>query len=301
MCKIVLCLAMFVTNLSIYDDITQVKQIEYTAKELEEDVINMKVRIYSSKKDLIELRVFFDNKQSDFFSSVLEVEGELNTIAKIPILDNDIALLALIFYSHNLNEIIKKIDLPVYYVKKDICRLSEEKLCISSTPVKVLYDGEYIKEEYEKIALINNESNYFTFNNLFPIDKIKVSSSLIEDGGYANLFVEGKICLKEINDYNGCSFPLEVTYNRGILDFKFYNNYYLDMVQGRTYESYKSNTVYTNNIVFPYEDKEYKISIILENVFISFEKVSLDFVLKTKGFLIGDCIDSKYCLRRVYL
>lgn len=303
--KLIMCTTLFfgTLNLNLTDGL-KVKEITYNVDDYENGCIGLNIDIYSSKKDLIEMKVYFsnDSKQyNDFFSSALSIIGLKSTFAKIPFELQEKTYLKIIFYSNNLKKDFEMIDFWVYPREGQICNLNEQFYCISKVPSVVkFFDGE-IKETYDKISLMSTDINYYSFDNKLPLKKIKISSYLEAMDGYANLYIS-----KEISgffmDYNDrYVIPLLVNYKNNVLSFSLANKYYVDLIKGITCEDYCEDTIYDNQIVFPYLNDEYEMTIEIVDCFYSFEKITLDFNVITSGGFFGKCSDNKYCLRRNYI
>ena len=114
------------------------------------------------------------------------------------------------------------------------------------------------------------------------------------------LFIEEKIDEFFIYYNEGYLFPLSLNSEKGIISFTLENKYYLDFINGEVHDVYKKDSVYTNDLLFPYVDKTYNITLKAIDCFSGFNEVTLDFNLHVLGDLIGGCNTSKYCLRRDY-
>ena len=303
--KIVLCASLLFNSINFnnHNETICVKKIEY--RENNNEFISLEVELYSSEEDILQMQVYFCDKekvcQKEYYSSTLIIKGNKKTIAKVPFTIEKDGYLNIKFYSNNLSDYFEDVMFPIYYNDNQICYLSEAYECVSKKPGVIKYVNKVIEEEYNRVSLINKNKVYYSFNNRLPIERIKIGSLLKREKGSANLCIKERIEGMEIYYNEGYSFPLNIQFENNIVNLSLANKYYLDLIKGLAYEEYKENLIYTNQIIFPYIDNEYDITIELSEVFLSFNKVVLDFKLITKGNLLGNCNSSKYCLRRSYL
>ena len=301
--KVILCISLMINLLSTNSaEQTKIEKIEYN--NYSNDLIELKITILSKKKDLIEMQVcFFDtqkNKLDDVcYSSAVEVENRKKTTAKIEKSVKENMYLNIIFVSQNKEEKIKEIMFPIYVNKIETCYISRKHYCKSTIPSKVVYENDKINQYYDEISLINKENNYYSHNNLMPIQRIKINSRNEVLDGFANLYI-----YKQVSDFHiyydkQYTFPLKIKLT-DIISFEFENYYYLDLLKGITYENYQFDTIKENQIVFPYKNNEYDIKIEIIDCFYILKTIEVDFKVLTRGDLMGDCIKSKYCLRRIY-
>ena len=195
--------------------------------------------------------------------------------------------------------LFEEVDFPLYTMEKKVCDLSMY-YCESSFPIITRYYKGKIYEYKEKIAVVNKELNYFSFNNKVPLERILVSSNWVKMDGYANLIIEEKIAEFNVFYNGGYIFPLLPKLKNGLVSFEFENKYYVDLLEGKVSEEYQYDGYYTNQIIFPYKDAYYDVRVELINEKSCFEKIVLNFRINTRGNLLGCSDTSKYCLRRSY-
>ena len=295
--KILMCTSLLFSTLNFGENI-EIKKIEYDAIDNNDESIKLNIDLYSSERDVVELRVFFDD-ENNYYSKALVVSGKVFTTARIPIVLDENSVLRLEFYSGNLDKVFTNINFPVYKKIKSKCDIMNNGYCKSNFPTKVVYVNNEIKEIYDEIALISKNKVLYSFDNTLPLNKIILNSNEIDfNKGNATVIIKDRI--DEINIYynEGYALPLNVHYKNKIINFSLANKYYVDLKKGKVYEDYKSDAIYKKEIIFPYRDGEYDIQIVLVDFFASLDEIVIKFKLKTKGILIGECKVSKYCVRR---
>jgi hypothetical protein len=304
--KIALCISLLFNTFNFIEDREiGIKNIEYNIENYNIEFINLKIDLFSKKEDIVEINIAFYNAEKtklneNFHSSALTIKGDKSTIARIPFKLEEKIYLDISFYSNNFDEIFDRVMFPVYPKINGICYLHESFSCKGETPSVVQYKDKKISEKYDKISLLNKNLSFFSFKNKMPLENIKIASALKIQGGYGNLLIEKKINEFEINYDDGYAFPLIFERINGVIELGFANQYYLDLIRGKTYEDYQMDTIKINQIIFPYVDESYDIEIELINCFASFERVVIDFSVITNKSLYGNCNASKYCLRRIY-
>lgn len=291
MLKALLCINMLVSMFSV-TNISEVKKIEYTSIDYNNNVLNLKLDISVSKRDIITLNIYFYKdkaKQEKYYNSSLTLEKSSETVAKIPIEICEKMEMNIIVISNNMGEEIANAFLPLYPYQQEMCVLEMNKVCTSKYPSVVSYKNNEISKEYETISLVNDSLFFYSFNNLLPLDKISLITNLsISNEGYGVMRIEEYQVPIKVNGYNIKQLGLE-------------NKYYLNVKEGITYDKYVCDTIYDSNIILPYIDKEYSVNIELYDCFLSFNTVSISFVVATRNSFLGDCSSSVYCFRRVYL
>lgn len=304
MLKVILSIC-FLVNFTYKEDNFRVDKIQYDYKESAEEYITLKIELFSKQEDIIEMRVYFCDEEKkylnkSFYSSTLKIEGHAKTIAKIPYTAEEKQYFYISFFINNGRDKDFDIYFPIYPYEKGACNLSLKTYCQSRYPTSVLYSDAIIKEEKSEVFLINSKDNFYSFNNTIPINKIKISSNYFNNDGYANLYVLDKIDEFKLYYDEGYVIPLKMDFSNPVLKFSFDANYYLDLINGIVYDEYVSGTVYKNNVIFPYYDNSYSLYIELIDCFPYFSEVQIYFSVLVEGNLIGDCYQSKYCLRRKY-
>lgn len=295
--KILMCISLLFNTLNFGENI-EIKKVEYDARENDDMSIKLNIDIHSIRRDIVELRVFFDD-ENNYYSKALVVEGEVFTTARIPMVLDENIVLKLEFYSVNLDKIFANINFPVYKKIKSKCDIMNDGYCKSGFPTKVIYVNNEIKEIYDEIALISKNKVYYSFDNTLPLDKISFNSNEVDfNKGNAAVIIKDRIDEMNIYYNEGYVLPLDVHYKNKIISFSLAHKYYVDLQEGKVYEDYKSDTIYENEIIFPYRDGEYNIQIVLINFFASLDEIEINLKLKTNGMLIGECKVSKYCIRR---
>ena len=298
--KLVLCFSLLFSTANIVNDNSvEVKGIEYNLYEMDEDFIKIKIDLYSYLEDIVEMKIFVCDefkviKKDNFYSSAKAVKGLVKTFAKLPIWSEEKLYFNIVFYSHNKKEVFENVFLPVYPKENSVCYISEFYECHSEFPSFVRYAKGNILEKYETISLINKNEKYFSFNNILPLEKIKIIGYMQWEQGDAVMNVKNK---KGVS-YKGIPLLMQKTDEIVILSFE--NKYYLNYFLGETSENYREDYVYENRVIFPYIDEEYFVNIEIYNSHSSFSKIIINFSVVTKGMLFGDCKNSKYCFRRNY-
>ena len=287
-------------------NITKVNIIEYYSNSHKDDIITLNINITATKRDVIELKIYFcdenkNNLNKDYFSSALTIQGNKKTEARIPIHISEKMYLNIVFYSSNLDKEIENVMFPIYKNEDLICDLNETKICKSNNPVHVIYENKKIREIYEKIAVSNETLMFKSFNNIVPIEDIRLICNNQINDGEMNLYIKEKIDEYSLYYKEGYAFNLEAYVVNNVIRFAFMDYHYVDLHNGKMYDNYISDGVYIKDVILPYRNKEYNFVIELKDCFVSFKTVKLDFKVKTKGDLIGGCETSKYCLRRSYL
>lgn len=305
MCNFLLCIVLMFNTLNVKVNISGVEKIEYYSSDTTDNSFYLNVYLNSTFKDVVELTVYFynSNKKLDsnkYYSSALNIDGRKRTQAKIPYKFKEKIYLNIVIYSGNLEKEIENIMFPIYPRNDLICDLSEKRICESSHPVFVEYKNKKIIENNGYVSLINDKLNFSNFNNLIPINKIHIiSNSLInKKEGYAVLKLKNNekvFCNEEF------FIPLETVKENDVIYLEFLDKYYVDMKNGITSKNYINNSFYVNQIILPYIDYKYEFSVEILGEFSGFEKVLVEFTVETKHKLVGECNESKYCIRRSYL
>lgn len=303
MLKLMLSISLLFYSYSIDD--FKVNSITYSVNESANTSFLLSIELYSRVKDVIELKIYFYdiNKNmisNKYYSSVLEIEKSKNTIAKIPYKIEQNMFLRIQFYNDNTLNHVFDLFFPVYPSEVNVCDLNKNNYCQSNSPVLVTYNNGKIEEKMSKIFLVNEMLEFYSFDNRLNIERIKMSSNLFTDRGYAYLFLNERIEEFFVYYNNGYYFPLILNDNHGLIVPSLEGEYYLDLIEGKTYDYYEIDSLHTNDILFPYVDNTYYITLKVIDGFIGFNEVTLNFSLNVLGKLIGYCVDSKYCLRRDY-
>lgn len=303
--KIIMCasLAFNFYDISIKDDI-HVNYIEYNG-DYNNAFVNLNISLYSSFNDIVELKVyFFDkdgiDKKDNFYLSSLRVQGNKKTFARIPFVLKEDIVLNLVFYSDNLKSEFENIMFPIYVKNSTECNLSYDFVCKSDRPSTIIYENNNLVEIYDELVLINDNLQYKTVNNTIPLNRIKIGTKSLNKDGFANLYIIDKINEVKLDYTDKYTIPLNIEVKNNVVSFSVSNKYYLDLLNGITYENYHYDTIHTNQVVFPYRNERYKMIIELINCYYFFEKVVVNFEVITEGNLLGNCVSSKYCLRRIY-
>lgn len=306
MLSFVMALFLAITPINIKNDFCKIEKIEYNANSYNNKNLTLNIKLATSKRDVVQLDVYFYNKHKElvtnkYYSSSLVIDGRKETKATIPLPQGDKLFLNIIFYSGNLEQEIENIMFPIYPREFLLCDLNVEKICKSNNPAVVIYEDKKITEVIEKVSIINNKLEFDSFNNLVPIDQIKLISNLCINQKYSNLQIREKI--NDLNIYyeEGYRFLIKNKCREGIINFAFAERYYVDFFKGKTSQSYINDSFYINEVLLPYGNGSYSFCIEMEGVFINFSNVKVNFDVHTKGNLIGKCSQSKYCLRRNYL
>lgn len=294
---LVLCFLLNLTNNNVYT--TRVEKIEYTNLDYKENKLWLKISLNSSLRDIVELKIYFydinNNKiNDDYYSSAIEINGKVDTFAKIPIIIDEKKYLNIVLVSNYFNCEIENVMIPIYPKEESECDLDENEICRSENPSVVTYENKILEEKYESIMLINRET-INVFNNILPIDKVSLILKGKLNEGIAYLIVESEMGIE--NNL----IPLSVKQNDELVSFRISGNYYIDFLNGVNYENYKTNTIYDNKIILPYGTKTYKFYIVMEECFKNFKNVNFSFYVNVDNNLIGKCTDSKYCIRRSYV
>lgn len=293
------------SNFYNVETVTKIEKIEYISNNYVGGDFSLDIEIFAPVKDIVELKVYFYNKNKElvsdnYYSDSLIIKGHKKTVAKIKYDIEEMMLLNVVVYSDNKKDIIENIMFPVYEREYLTCDLNLEKICISNYPSKTAYMNKKIIEEWEKISLINQNLVIESFDNLVPIDKIHLISNLDVFEAESKMVLKQKIEGMNLFYDDGYIFNLLIE-NDEIINLKFMDKYCLDLLNGKTYEGYKENCVYSKNIVLPYINNVYEFIVEIKNGFVSFSNVIFRFKVITEGGLIGKCNDSKYCVRRQYL
>jgi len=305
MFKLLLSLLLVVGNLNIASNKeTKLEEIKFI--NLNKESVELKITIDAPIRDIIELKITFYDKDKnkingEGFSKAISIIGKKQTTAKIPFNPNEKIYFNTILFSSNLNKEIENIYFPIYPSEALSCSISKNKLCESNYPSVVTYSNGKIKEEYEKIGLVNNNLTLEIFNNFIPIERISVISNLTTNDGYATLYLKEKI--KELDIYYNevYIFPLKIKEKNNVINFEFASFYYLNVIEGKTYENYQINTKIDKKVLLPYINEKYSFYIEIKDEFISFSSLLIEFEVVTNNKLFGKCSNSKYCIRRNYL
>lgn len=281
----------------------RVDKISYSASDNTGSMFYLNIDLYSAKKDIIELKIYFYDIDKNVlnnicYSSSLEVNKSKSTIAKIPYkIEEDIYLRIFILNENGKNEILN-LFFPVFPKEDNVCCFLNRSC---ETRDVVVYSKGVIEEIKSKVFLINENTTLYSFDNRLKIERIRLSASLFKEDGYAYLSIKDKIDGINLYYNEGYQIPLSVISDKGIIYSKLENMYYLDFLKGATFENYNKDTIYMNDIVFPYFDNSHEMKLVFFDCFAGFSRVEVSFNLFIEGNLIGDCLSSKYCLRRGYL
>ena len=305
MCKIILSVAMFLNVIPMENKVIQVEKIEYLTSNYYNNSVHLDIKFKSSGKDIIQFTIFFYNKDKSllnnkYYSSSLLIEGNKSTKAIIPVEFTEKIYLNIVLYSGTLEKEILDVMFPLYPKEANTCNLSEYQTCTSMFPNLIVYQNGEIQETYEHISLVNEKLGFNAFDNLVPVNKIRIINNLELLDGYSFLILEKELNQFKINYNDKYIFPLSVVRKKDILNFEFMDLYYIDPFNGETSENYLKNGVLKNNIMLPYEEEKYVFQIEMRDMFSSFNVVEMEFYVETFGKLIGKCSESKYCFRRNY-
>lgn len=295
MLKIGLIYSIIINLLSINNRASTVDKVEWQLKENAGAYAYLNITINCPKRDIITLKIKSNDKE---YESSLIIEGKKETKAKILLNEDKEHILSINVFSQNKNDQIGDFDFPIYFINNQKCYLNKSKSCYSKYPSKVIYQNGKIKEYNEVISLNVFDLNLNSFNNLIPIKRLSFYTKNIEMGD-AYLYLKKQYENIQINYNNQYEFPLDIIKKDNLMTFEFSTNYYIDDMNGITYEDYKINTRIDNNILMPYVDETYEFQLIVYDLG-AFESVSLDFSVNTKGSLIGK-ENSKYRIKRNYL
>lgn len=293
-------------NSGFYNDIsTKIEKIEYSKKDYVNNILHLNISVQAPKKDILELIIdFYDEnnmKIGNTFSSAIIVQGRKKTIAKIPVEVKKTMQMKIVIEGNNEKRELLNIVIPLYRYTEENCNLSEKGFCESKYPSKIMYLNGELQEIYEKIFLINDVLEFHSLDNYIPLNKINIIGQYEINDDRGELKIEKEIEEMHLYFYEGYSFPIKLDIKDGKLQFDFENSYYIDKMKGEMYEEYYVNTIYDNKVLLPYKQAEYYLNIKLENCFLYFDNVEIDFLVYTSNILIGDCKNSLYCFRRIYI
>lgn len=305
MFSVVLSLLLVIGNVtSISNHETKLEKIQFI--NYQKDNVELKITLNSPLRDVVELEVaFYDvykNKMNnEVFSKSLTINGRKETIAKIPFVAKEKIYFNIILFSSNLNEEIENMYFPIYPSENLLCDLSKKEICESNYPSVITYSNGKTKEEFEKIALVSNDLILQSFSNFIPIERISIITNSTTNDGHSSLFLAEKVDELDIYYDEKYSLPLKIKEKNNIINFEFASLYYLNIIEGKTHENYKINTKIDKKVLLPYINKRYSFYIQVKDEFISFSSVLIKFEVITNHKLIGECNNSKYCIRRNYL
>ena len=304
MLKIVLSVSLLF-SINLNEDF-RVDRITYNFDESTDSMFFLRIDLYSKLKDIIELKIYFCDinkklKNNKYYSSILEVEKSKSTIAKIPYTIKENMYLRINFYNNSAKDEVFDLFFPVYPKEKNVCNLNESRYCESNNSALVVYENKEIKEMKSKVFLVNETLNFYSFNNKLNVERIKLNSNLFNEEGYAYIYIREKIDSFNVYYNEGYTFTLNLKNDSNLVSLSLENKYYLNIIDGEISDYYVNDSIYTNDILFPYTDKTYNINLKVIDSFVSFHEVIINFSIIVKGALIGDCLTSKYCLRRDYI
>lgn len=304
MLKIVLSVSLLF-SINLNEDF-RVDRITYNFDESTDSMFFLRIDLYSQFKDIIELKIYFCDinkklKNNKYYSSVLEVEKSKSTIAKIPYTIKENMYLRINFYNNSAKNEVFDLFFPVYPKEKNVCDLNKSRYCESNNSALVVYENKEIKEMKSKVFLVNETLNFYSFNNKLNVERIKLNSNLFNEEGYAYIYIREKIDSFNVYYNEGYTFTLNLKNDSNLVSLSLGNKYYLNIIDGEISDYYVNDSIYTNDILFPYTDKTYNINLKVIDSFVSFHEVIINFSITVKGALIGDCLTSKYCLRRDYI
>lgn len=205
------------------------------------------------------------NKTVQFYQHDLEISSEIPSLIK-----NDTYTSTKIIYCYKngrWNETHETLSLegfehlysPNYYHKIDF------------NDFKIHLDSELGKLRYSKASLLISNRN-------------GVFDALEHDSIYAHINLK----LKEIDSEIYC--------------FEFARQMYVNRHNLRMFESYQNNCVKTNHFYLPINEKryeeEYDCFLVIESIGIDDAKLSHEFKLKTQKNIVGDCLNSEFCVLR---
>jgi len=213
------------------------------------------------KDDLIEYLGYLDKEDYSIYSVVRKISS-LRSFHYY------------LYKNYQIEDISEYIKNPRFYRKLPNVLSIEEVDMLLDMPLRDEFD-------YRNKAMI--ELMYATGLRVSELVNLSISNE-----GYGVMRIEEYQVPIKVNGYNIKQLGLE-------------NKYYLNVKEGITYDKYVCDTIYDSNIILPYIDKEYSVNIELYDCFLSFNTVSVSFVVATSNSLLGDCSSSVYCFRRVYL
>ena len=305
MLNVILSFALLFNNIYFNKQSTEVEKIEYFTNNNDSKSITIDISLKSICRDVVQLTIFFydENKNvmnNKYFSSSLFIEGKTKTKARIPMEVKTKLYFNIILYSSNLDEEIENIMFPIYPKQKVNCDLNLSKTCKSDSHSLIFYSKKKIYEEYEFVSLLNDSLDFKRFDNIVPLSSIRLMSNLIEGEAQTTLILDEKIESLNIDYYGGYLVPIRMIVDKGIITFNFSEKYYIDFIKGETSQNYIRNGRLMNEILLPYKNYKYEFEIDIKENFVSFGTVKITFSVITSGKLIGNCENSKYCIRRGY-
>ena len=247
----------------LHKDVTIFKK---TFNQYEKTYIEYDNRFTRQKNKLVIYQKNFDNKISKTF------EHELNVVP------DDVNLIK------GENYLSNKV---IYFYKDENWHESQELLSFDG------FDHLYSPDYYHKIDLSN-----FVIHVNSQLDKLRYSKAVLlitnRNGAFDNLehdSIYAHINLK-LTEFAEQSFTFELD-----------KQLYVDRHSLTMYSSYQKNTVKTKYLYLPINEKrfeeEYDCHLIVESIGIDDAKLSHQFSLKTQKNIIGDCINSEYCVVRL--
>lgn len=297
MCKLALVFSVIINLFS--NNYSRVEKIEYENLISNSECLYLNIIINCYSRDIITLKIKSGEEYGEeYYESSLIIEGKKETRAKIPFKIKEKSFLNIIIISNNESRNLLDIDFPVYPKNNSKCDLNKNNSCKGEYPSKVIYENNKIIEKYEQISINMKNTEIISFNNLIPIKNISFYV-LNFDVGDAYLYLNKKVYGLEIYYDSKYVFPLNIIKDRSTLNFEFSNDYYIDEMNGSTYEDYVINAKVDNNVLLPYIDDIYEMKLVIYESN-SFDEITLKFKVITRGDLIGSN-KSKYLLVRSYL
>lgn len=290
----------FIMMLSLLTSMTSINYVAIENIEYYQTTDDIKKIIFDFNSDYLsehELKVeisFFemDNTFISKFTNCIKIIGKKKSIANINYQNNaDSYALIDIFYQDK--PIVKSAKIN-FYVQDDCYINLNYKNCDAIYQSK--YENGTTIDKTLNFAILDNPFNKFlNFNSLDLADVVFNSDYNFEN---ANVYFVLKDKIEEYGLYydEGYRLFLNIKEEKNYFNLELMDNYFVNLNPFRYEENYFENSTKTKNLFFPYNEeyKEYECLILIED----FITIEISFNVATSDLLFGNCLSSKYCLKR---
>ena len=197
---------------------------------------------------------------------------------------------------------------PIPFSKSSNTVLTQETSTYKPGTGKIVFSGGNWSNIEDNYILENFTSQYIPtfYHNLSLNDlSIKKANDHVQtfEPGVVNLYLTNRNGVFDDMPNNGkyLIVPLEVINVGSSCTLKIKNNYYVNPNTLLMSETYKSNYVETNRIYFPHNEMnyqgEYEGRIVFSSINSGSSNLTYRFTLNAQLNLLGDCIESEYCVK----
>lgn len=285
----------YLTIATMLSSLNSYSYVEINSIEYYQQKSDIKEIIFDFKSDYlsthtIEVTMEFYNIDNQFikgYKNELKFLGKKKAIANINYnyYKNSYVLINI---NYNGKYLINNAKINIY-VQEDCFINIDNREC--KRIYKSYYKNGVMGEEILKFIVNESDFYKYLYDNKLKLKDINFYSNYTFDKANIYLYLNDKIDGYDLIYNNGYRFLLFMDENN---KFELIDNYFLNLIDFSFLENYKEGSYKVKEIYFPFiqDYKEYDLSLVIED----FISIKIDFIVFTKGNLLGDCSTSKYCL-----